>query len=241
MQSTKEERDRYHWYQNAQNLFWKSPIWEVDLGYDEEWNEQLLEEIYTIGRNITLGVDKSPSDSIWDYSSTSPHLDQLRQNIIDVVTTTITKEIPEVRMLNIKGCDHYMGWINVREPGERLEVHGHTESAIAATYYIKCKENSGDLVLYDTAGAIDWEKNTTSGSPFIRERRYKPKEGHLVFFPNYVLHGVDPNMSDDLRISLSTDLYKVIDPDASNTVILKTWAGRMSKIREWKPKDVQED
>ena len=47
------DKDRYHWYQNAQNLFWKSPIWEVDLGYDESWNNALLEEIYDIGRNIT--------------------------------------------------------------------------------------------------------------------------------------------------------------------------------------------
>ena len=95
-----------------------------------------------------------------------------------------------------------------------------------------------DIVLFDTAGAIDFENNRLSGSPYIRERRFKPVEGRLIFFPNYVLHGVDPNMSDDLRISLTTDIRKVVDPNASNTVILKTWAGRMSKIKEWKPEDV---
>jgi len=56
----------------------------------------------------------------------------------------------------------------------------------------------------------------------------------LIFFPSYVLHGVDENKSDDLRISLSTDLRKVVEKNASNTVILKSWAGRMAKIREWK-------
>ena len=161
---TEEDRKQYHWYQNAQNMFWKSPIWEVDLGYDQEWNEALLEEIYDIGRNITLGIDANPSNSIWDYAHKYPHLKEIKDKIIDVVTMTITKEIPEIRMLNIKGCEHFMGWINVREPGESLEVHGHTESAIAATYYVKAKEGCGDIVLYDTAGAIDFENNRTTGS-----------------------------------------------------------------------------
>jgi len=226
------DKARYHWYQNAQNLFWKSPIWEVQTRFDDTFNQQLLDEIYDIGRNITLGIDQDPHNSIWDYSS--PNLDTLKQEIIDIVETTIIKNIPEVRMLNLKGCEHFMGWINVREPGERLEVHGHTESAIAATYYIKAKEGCGDLVAYDTAGAIDWDNNTISGSPYVRARRFKPVEGRLIFFPSYVLHGVDENKSDDLRISLSTDLRKVVDKNSSNTVILKSWAGRMAKIKEWK-------
>jgi hypothetical protein len=231
-QNNLSDKDRYHWYQNAQNLFWKSPIWEVQTKFDEQFNEQLLEEIYGIGKDIILGNDRNPNNSIWDYDR--PNLNLLKQEIIDIVEKTIIREIPEIRLLNLQGCEHFMGWINVREPGEKLEVHGHTESAIAATYYLRAKEGCGDIVLYDTADAIDWENNTTSGSPFVRERRFKPVEGRLIFFPSYVLHGVDENKSDDLRISLSTDLRKVVDKNASNTVILKSWAGRMAKIKEWK-------
>lgn len=229
---TKLDRDRYHWYQNAQNEFWKSPIWEVQTVFDEEFNETLLEEIYSIGRKIVTGEDNSPKDSIWDYSR--PNLDILKTEILNIVSKQIIREIPQVRMLNLAGCEHIFGWVNVREPGEILEVHGHTESAIAATYYIKAKEGCGDLVLFDTSKAIDWSKNKLSGSPFLRERRYKPVEGRLIFFPSYVLHGVDENKSDDLRISLSTDIRKVVNKNAAGTVILKSWAGRMSKIKEWK-------
>ena len=229
---TKNDRDQYHWYQNAQNMFWQSPIWEVQTRFDEHFNEVLLDEIYGIGKDIVLGKDKDPNNSIWDYSR--PNLDILKQEIVDIVTKKIVQNIPQLRMLNIRGCEHFMGWVNVREPGERLEVHGHTESAIAATYYIKAKEGCGDLVAFDSAQAIDWLNNTLSNTPKLRERRFKPVEGRLIFFPSYVLHGVDENKSDDLRISLSTDLRKVVDKNAQNTVILKSWAGRMAKIREWK-------
>jgi len=57
---TKEDRDRYHWFQNAQNLFWQSPIWEVQTRFDEQFNETLLDEIYGIGKDIVLGKDKDP-------------------------------------------------------------------------------------------------------------------------------------------------------------------------------------
>jgi hypothetical protein len=230
---TKADRDRYHWYQNAQNMFWQSPIWEVQTKFNNEFNETLLQEIYGIGKDIVLGEDKDPKNSIWDYSR--PNLDILKQEIVDIVTKKIVQNIPQLRMLNIRGCEHFMGWVNVREPGERLEVHGHTESAIAATYYIKAKEGCGDLVAFDSANAIDWLNNSLSKTPSLRERRYKAVEGRLIFFPSYVLHGVDENKSDDLRISLSTDLRKVVEKNATNTVILKSWAGRMAKIKEWKP------
>ena len=224
--------EKYHWYQNAQNLFWKSPIWEVQTKFDEKFNDTLLDEIYGIGKDIYTLKDKKPHNSIWDYSR--PNLDILKQEIIDIVEKTIIQNIPEIRMLNLRGCEHFMGWINVREPGEVLEVHGHTESAIAATYYIKAKEGCGDLVCFDSSNAIDWKNNKLSGSPFMRERRFKPVEGRLIFMPSYVLHGVDQNKSNDLRISLSTDLRKVVDSNAENTVILKSWATRIAKIKEWK-------
>lgn len=222
------DREKFHWYQNAQNLFWKSPIWEVQTRFDNEFNKILLEEIYSIGRDMATGQDKNPHDSIWDYNK--PNLSILKQEIVDIVTKTIFQQIPEIRMLNLRGCEHFFGWVNVHEPGESLEVHGHTESAIAATYYIQAPEGCGELVLFDTENSIDWKNTSLSSTPIVKERRIKPVEGKLAFFPSYVLHGVTENKSDSLRISLSTDLRKVVDKDATNTVILKSWAKRLEKI-----------
>ena len=56
-----------------------------------------------------------------------------------------------------------------------------------------------------------------------------------VIFKQDTLIAQHKNEIANLRISLTTDIRKVVDPNASNTVILKTWAGRMAKIKEWKP------
>jgi hypothetical protein len=230
--STTDFKKDYHWYQNAQNPFWKSPVWEQQTRFDAEFNRVLLDEIYDIGKQIATGEDKDPHNSIWDYSR--PNLNILKEEIIDIVSRAIALEVPEVRKLNIRTCEHFMGWVNVREPGEVLEVHGHTESAIAATYYIQAKPNCGDLILFDTGKAINWESGYLSDTPQVIEHRYPAVEGRLIFFPSYVLHGVEENKSDNLRISLSTDLRKVVDKQHSNTVILRSWAGRMAKIKDWK-------
>ena len=137
-----------------------------------------------------------------------------------------------MRDLNIS-CESFMCWANIREPGEALEVHAHSDSAIAVTYYIKAQDDCGDLVLFDTKDAIDWEQGKLNDNPILKTKRLKPIEGRLVFFPSYVLHTVEENKSNDLRVSLTCDLKKVLDKNRPNTILLKNWATKMVKIREW--------
>ena len=40
-------------------------------------------------------------------------------------------------------------------------------------------------------------------SRLYRENQYEPKAGRCIMFPSWVTHCVDPNKSDDLRISVS--------------------------------------
>jgi len=41
----------------------------------------------------------------------------------------------------------------------------------------------------------------------IKYKRVTPKEGKLVMFPAYVLHEVEKNMSDNKRISITTNIH----------------------------------
>lgn len=212
------------------NPMWQTPVWEVQTELTKEFNETLLDEIYQIGKNIKTNVDISPYDSLWDYNK--PCLNTIKKIIIDIVTEKVREDIKEVRDLNIS-CESFMCWANIREPGEALEVHAHSDSAIAVTYFIKAHDGCGDLVLFDTKDAIDWEQGKLSDNPILKTKRIKPVEGKLVFFPSYVMHTVEENKSNDLRVSLTCDLKKVLDKSKPNTILLKNWATKMVKIREW--------
>ena len=46
-------------------------------------------------------------------------------------------------------------------------------------------------------------KEGKTPSRLWRETHYEPKAGRLIMFPSWVMHCVDPNQSDDIRISVS--------------------------------------
>ena len=195
------------------NPLWGHPIWQVKTDFDKRFNEELIEEIYSIAEEVKQ--DPNPKDSLWDYYR--PNLSILKTALSSYTNNVVTKDIPEIRDLNYRfKCD--MGWVNVREPGQGIELHAHPDASWAATYYVKTPHNCGDLVCYVKDG---------------KQVRIKPEEGCIVILPFYILHEIEDNHSHDLRISISTDFTQVVDKAADNALVLKSWCDDMMKVKEW--------
>ena len=191
--------------------WWRSPAWEIDTGFNPAFNIALTQEIHDIGKWISSGIDGNVKVSLWDYSR--PHLDILKKYILEKSLEMVTRDIPEVSELNLK-LQYSMGWVNVKGPGEFIEAHAHNDASLTATYYVKAPEDCGDIVLYSYDGF----------------KKIKPKAGKLVIFPAYVMHEVERNRSDKLRISLSTDMQQVVDADAPNAMVIKSWADSFKRL-----------
>jgi uncharacterized protein (TIGR02466 family) len=211
------------------DTWWESPVWEMQTEFDDAFNKNLLEEIYSIGQGIASGQDSSPHNSLWDYQL--PHLEQLKTVIHQVVSSTAGRYMPSEYQTTF---DFIMGWVNVKAPGECIEAHGHPDCTIAVTYYIQAEENSGNLTLLDTGKELNWQREILNGESTLQVKQIVPKAGKLVFFPGYVLHRIEPNRSNNLRISLSTDLKHTVDPSSPGAPILRSWTNQMLKIRDWK-------
>jgi hypothetical protein len=195
------------------NPLWDYPIWQYETNFNKQFNEDLLDEIYSIAKQISN--EKTPKESLWDYNT--PALSILKGVFTNVTNTMVTKDIPEIRELNYKfKCD--MAWPNVREPDQDIELHAHPDVSFAATYYVKAEENCGDLICYLGEGKI---------------KRIKPKVGTIVIVPFYMLHEIEPNKSKDLRVSISTDFTQIVDKTADNALVLKSWCDDMLKVKDW--------
>jgi len=195
------------------NPLWDFPIWEHQTDFDDRFNENLINEIYSIAQEIS--TDSNPKESLWDYDR--PMMRMLKSVLISITNNIVRTQIPEIRELNYKfKCD--MGWPNVREPGQGIELHGHPDASFATTYYVKTPENCGDLICYVKDG---------------KQIRLKPKCGKIVIIPAYVLHEIESNQSNDLRISISTDFTQVVDKTADNALVLRSWCHDMLKVRDW--------
>ena len=90
--------------------------------------------------------------------------------------------------------------------------HHHNTNTVVGVYYVKTSDKCGDLLLHDPRGAMSFiekfEINTqghlVSGRSYYR---ITPKIGDLILFPAYIVHSVEPNMSDDERISVALNFY----------------------------------
>jgi uncharacterized protein (TIGR02466 family) len=210
--------------------WWLTPIWELQTDSTPEFHEQLLDEIYGIAKKIQTGVDANPKDSLWDYDT--PHLSALKAKILKIASDVVLSSIPEAQELNLR-MEYSMGWVNVIGKGEGIEAHSHNDCSLVATYYIKAPNNCGELIVLNTRNIIDNHGMFLyNGKSELDHIHIKPVEGKLILFPAYVMHEVKENESDDLRISLSTDIRQIIDREAPNAMVLKSWCDSFLRIRE---------
>ena len=86
--------------------------------------------------------------------------------------------------------------------------HIHANSLISSAYYIKANKNSGNLIFDDPRPAASIKKGPYKSLGTWNEGNISitPYAGLLVMFPSYLVHHVQPNMSDDERIILSFNL-----------------------------------
>jgi uncharacterized protein (TIGR02466 family) len=212
--------DRSNW--------WLTPVWEIDTGFSTEFNKALMQEAHDIARDISTGKDAYPKDSLWDYNK--PRINFLKHYIMHEAKRAINGSIAEANELNID-LKFSMGWINVKGPGEYIEAHAHNDCSLTATYYLQTPEDCGDLVILNTETIVKQDGAFMNNEvTIINHRHFKPKESKLVIFPGYAMHEVQKNKSNDLRVSLSTDMQQVIDRNAPNAMVVKSWCDAWLKL-----------
>jgi uncharacterized protein (TIGR02466 family) len=98
-------------------------------------------------------------------------------------------------------------WANINPPGGMNRAHQHPNSLWSGVYYIKAPKNSGHLKIDDprSPAAMVRPKQKEGKTParLWRETDYEPIAGRCIMFPSWLMHCVDPNNSNDIRISVS--------------------------------------
>jgi len=115
-------------------------------------------------------------------------------------------------------------WANVSGAGAVHTPHIHTGSVLSGVYYVSRPENSGSLRLmnsnlFNFLTLAFMNKTVTEGpTPFTCvNMEFKGQPGSLVIFPSHLCHYVLPNLSKEVRISISfnTELVKEVKKNGS--------------------------
>jgi len=98
-------------------------------------------------------------------------------------------------------------WANINPPGGMNRAHQHPNSLWSGVYYVKAPKNCGHLKIDDPRNSASMirprQKEGPVPSRLYRETHYEAIDGRLIMFPSWLIHCVDPNESNEIRISVS--------------------------------------
>jgi uncharacterized protein (TIGR02466 family) len=182
----------------VKNEFWATPVWEIDTGLDDYFNSVLENDVAAI-------ANTGDYYDVWDSKAWS--VNRLKEVIQECLDLTVKDLFPPYHPYSPHFID---GWGQKTAPGEDLLLHGHPHAVCVATYYVRAPEKSGDLLLVDARGTVNWNMTDDPEAPRLLHgvtyKRIKPKAGKLVIFPGYVPHMVEVNRSTQDRLSIATNI-----------------------------------
>ena len=182
-------------------LHFPTPIYIFDHN-DPSLNVQLEKDILN-WMNEDKGLSKTNIRG-W-HSTTDMHIKPEYKRLVQGLYEAQNKIYEEEHL----DSEPFLGgmWANVNPPGGMNRAHMHPNSLWSGVYYVKAPKNCGVLKIDDprTSAAMSRPRIKEGDIPtrLYREINCQPITGRLIMFPSWVTHCVDPNDSDDIRISIS--------------------------------------
>ena len=93
-------------------------------------------------------------------------------------------------------------WININRQGDFNQLHSHPISDISVVYYLSSSKSA--IVFQHPSYHSRWLYNQATGSNHFE--KIMAKEGDMIVFPADLQHYVEPNQTEDPRISIAINL-----------------------------------
>jgi len=170
---------------------------------DVELNNKFFEQEVISWSQHDKGVNKTNVNG-W-HSKTNMHTFPQFKSLVDELYK-MQLEVFKEEWLDKKPRLGNM-WANINYSGGYNRPHVHPNATFSGVYYIKTPPNCGELICNDPRPGIQTMMPTRiEGKPpknLWREVHLQPVEGRIIIFPAWLWHCVEPNKSNDMRISVS--------------------------------------
>ena len=183
-------------------LHFPTPIYIFDIK-DKSLNTQLEKDVIN-WMNKDKGISRTNVKG-W-HSTTDMHTKPEYARLVKALYEAQNKIYQEENYES----EPFLGnmWANVNPPGGYNRAHLHPNCTWSGVYYIKTPEKCGELKLKDPRTGAEMsspkmKKSNTLPERLWREVTYIPVAGRCIMFPAWLIHCVEPNDSNDIRISVS--------------------------------------
>jgi len=103
----------------------------------------------------------------------------------------------------------HLSWVNFNPPKTAHHKHVHPNSIVSGVFYLRTNERSGNFNVHRADGqrAMIRDQITTWNQFNYDYYYFTPKTYDLYLFPSSLSHSVDPNESNETRVSLSFNTF----------------------------------
>tara|TARA_B100001540_G_scaffold315653_1_gene343453 strand:+ start:18 stop:617 length:600 start_codon:yes stop_codon:yes gene_type:complete len=196
------------------HLFFSTPIWINEISNHESINKELKNYIYNQREKNPEGAKKSNVNG-W-HSEEFDLKDENLKNFISEISKNIGNAINDMGWdLETQVVKITSMWSIINNKDAFNEKHHHGNSALSAAYYVKAKQNAGNIVFFDPrqANVFHHPASKEVNNVNAQVQSVTPKAGTLVLFPSYLEHKVNPNLSEDERIVISFNVALIRKKD----------------------------
>jgi uncharacterized protein (TIGR02466 family) len=193
-------------------------VWKAQLALAayEPLNESIMRTLAEIGAPL---AGLKPAES-WQSEHGLHELDGFRA-VADCIKDAAESVLAYVKVghagVAITGC-----WANLNAPGAGHRVHNHPNNYLSGVYYVRTQEGADSICFLDPRPqtGIVRPPVTELTADNTEQVVITVKDGMLLMFPAWLQHGVDPNRSDRLRVSLG---FNVMFSAYAETMARPSW------------------
>jgi len=192
----------------TEEYLFPSIVWYADILGAEDMNRELIARIADL-RTQVPSVKKS-NEQGW-HSPTDMHKREEFAPLcacIEAMAGTVSKsmKMPDNRRFSI---DTF--WVNINPKHAYNALHDHPKTSLSGVYYVQADDRSGRLRFRDPRAAKRMDpwpvaKDEASDLRHWDRVNYKPIPGRMILFPSWLEHDVEPNLSDQERISIAFNM-----------------------------------
>ena len=168
------QENKFEYINLYQVGMWYSNISSLDT-------QDLSTKLYTIKNNMP-SVNKSNEGGY--QTKNNLHLNAGFFPLVEILNKIGFKLFSNIKIASL--------WGNISSFGNYNSIHNHgiENNKFSGVVYLKTPKNSGEVTFLTL---VDPHKYT----------RYFPKEKDIIIFPSNLLHSVEPNLSQEDRISIA--------------------------------------
>lgn len=184
-------------------------VWTTLFDDRTRFNARLLELALQLKSQHPAGVSKTNIKG-WQSDNNLQKLAEFED--INLRIIQVCQRIAESQNFKPDLIFQHQAWVNVSPPGASNQVHYHPNCHFSGVYYVSLKAPECGSIFFRDPRIASRMLTYPTDKPTeftASELRMRPEEGRMYVFPGWLEHGVDENLSDSDRVSISFNALAV--------------------------------